>query len=151
MDHPVADELERASAWLDAHPELLEEVAADLGARSGSGRGRRGLSCETVLRCALLKHLRRETYRGLEFILRDSLSARRFARRAGGGRGGVPRSPPGGEATRLGDRVAAQLPERYGVVYGPLLDASPVSVEPPSDKPYCERGCGIRDASGSTW
>ena len=80
VDHPVADELERAFAWLDAHPELLEEVAADLGARSGSGRGRRGLSCETVLRCALLKHLRRETYRGLEFILRDSLSAWRFAR-----------------------------------------------------------------------
>ena len=32
VDHPVADELERASAWLDAHPELLAEVAADLGA-----------------------------------------------------------------------------------------------------------------------
>ena len=80
VDHPVADELERASAWLDAHPELLAEIAADLGARSGSSRGRRGLSCETVLRCALLKHLRRETYRGLEFALRDSLSARRFAR-----------------------------------------------------------------------
>ena len=80
VDHPVADDLERASAWLDAHPELLAEIAADLGARSGSSRGRRGLSCETVLRCALLKHLRRETYRGLEFALRDSLSARRFAR-----------------------------------------------------------------------
>ena len=80
VDHPVADDLERASAWLDARPELLGEIAADLGARSGSSRGRRGLSCETVPRCALLKHLRRETYRGLEFILRDSLSARRFAR-----------------------------------------------------------------------
>ena len=80
VDHPVADELERASAWLDAHPELLAEVAADLGARSGSARGRRGLSCETALRCGVLKHLRRETYRGLEFIPRDSLSARRFAR-----------------------------------------------------------------------
>ncbi len=33
-----------------------------------------------MLRCALLKHLRRETCRGLEFALRDSLSARRFAR-----------------------------------------------------------------------
>ncbi len=80
VDHPVADDLERASAWLDAHPELLDEVADDLGASSGSGRGRRGLSCETVLRCAVLKHLRQESYRGLEFALRDSLSARRFAR-----------------------------------------------------------------------
>ena len=85
VDHPVADDLERASAWLDAHPELLDEVAADLGAASGSGRGRRGLSCETALRCAVLKHLRQESYRGLEFALRDSLSARRFAR-VGGGR-----------------------------------------------------------------
>ena len=32
VDHPVAEELERASAWLDAHPELLDKVAADLGA-----------------------------------------------------------------------------------------------------------------------
>ena len=80
VDHPVADELERASEWLDAHPELLDEVAADLGAGSGTGRGRCGLSCDTVLRCAVLKHLRQETYRSLEFALRDSLSAQRFAR-----------------------------------------------------------------------
>ena len=33
-----------------------------------------------MLRCAVLKHLRRETWRGLEFTLRDSQSARRFAR-----------------------------------------------------------------------
>ena len=50
--------------------------ARDRGRRAG----RRGLSCETALRCGVLKHLRRETYRGLEFIPRDSLSARRFAR-----------------------------------------------------------------------
>ena len=33
-----------------------------------------------MLRCAVLKHLRQETYRSLEFALRDSLSAQRFAR-----------------------------------------------------------------------
>ena len=33
-----------------------------------------------MLRCAVLKHLRQESYRGLEFALRDLLSARRFAR-----------------------------------------------------------------------
>ena len=80
VDHPVADDLERVSAWLDAHPELVAEVEDDLGARAGSARGRHGLACETVLRCALLKHMRQETYRGLEFLLGDSLSAQRFAR-----------------------------------------------------------------------
>ena len=68
------------SAWLDAHPELAAEVEGDLGAKAGAARGRHGLSCETVLRCALLKHIRQESYRGLEFPLRDSLSAQRFAR-----------------------------------------------------------------------
>ena len=77
VHHPVADALEAISAWLDAHPELLDAIAADLGA---AARGRAGLSCETVLRCAVLKHLRQETWRGLEFTLRDSASARRFVR-----------------------------------------------------------------------
>ena len=81
VDHPVADLLEQSSAWLDEHPELLAGIAADLAGEGGpADAGRRGLSCETVLRCAVLKHLRGETYRGLEFALRDSLSARRFAR-----------------------------------------------------------------------
>ena len=80
VDHPVAEELEWASAWLDAHPELLDEVAADPGAETGTSRGRRSLTCETILRCAVLKHLRQETCRGLEFTLRDSRSAQRFAR-----------------------------------------------------------------------
>ena len=73
VDHPVARELEWASAWLDA-------VGADLDNGTGSGRGRRGPGCETVLRCAVLLHLRQTSYRGLAFELADSLSARRFAR-----------------------------------------------------------------------
>jgi len=80
VDHPVADGLECVSAWLDAHPELLDGVASDLGVAAGAGRGRHGLSCEAVLRRALLMHLRQESYRGLGFLLRDSLSAQRFAR-----------------------------------------------------------------------
>ena len=77
VHHPVADALEAISAWLDAHPELLDGITADPAA---AARGRAGLSCETVLRCAVLKHLRQETWRGLEFTLRDSASARRFVR-----------------------------------------------------------------------
>ena len=63
IDHPVADDLELASRWLDAHPELLDAVAADLDGASGSGKGRHGLTCETVLRCAVL--LRQASYREL--------------------------------------------------------------------------------------
>ncbi len=82
VGHPVAALLERASAWLDGHPDLA--ALANLGAGDGRGPGRHGLSCETVLRHAVLMHVRQETYRGLEFALRDSLSARRFARLADG-------------------------------------------------------------------
>ena len=80
LDHPVADELEWASAWLGAHPELLDRIAADLDGGAGSSLGRHGLTRETVLRCAVLMHLRGESYRGLAFALVDSLSAQRFAR-----------------------------------------------------------------------
>ena len=48
--------------------------------RDGASRGRHGPTCETILRCAVLKHLPQETCRGLEFTLRDSRSAQRFAR-----------------------------------------------------------------------
>ena len=42
--------------------------------------GRHGLTCETVLRCAVLLHLRQASYRELAFALVDSVSAQRFAR-----------------------------------------------------------------------
>ena len=80
IDHPVADDLEWASAWLDQHPELLDEIATDVDGKAASRRGRHGLTCETVLRCAVLMHLRQASYRELAFTLNDSLSARRFAR-----------------------------------------------------------------------
>ncbi len=42
--------------------------------------GRPGLTCETILRCAVLMHLMGYSYRGLEFALLDSASVQRFAR-----------------------------------------------------------------------
>ncbi len=63
VDHPLGEELESISDWLGAHPVLLDAVAVELGAQAE--RGRFGLSCESVLRCAVLKHLRGETWRGL--------------------------------------------------------------------------------------
>ena len=80
VDHPLADELERVSALLDECPELLDGVVADLGVSEAGGRGRHGLTRESVLRCAIVLHLRQATCRGLEFLLRDSLTAQRFAR-----------------------------------------------------------------------
>ena len=77
VDHPLGRELESIPDWLDAHPELLDEVAADLGAQTE--RGRSGLTCESILRCAVPKHVRGETWRGLAFALEDSRSACRFA------------------------------------------------------------------------
>ena len=87
IDHPVADELERASAWLDAYPELLDRVAADPDGGTGSSLGRHGLTRETIPRCAELMRPHGESYRGLAFTLVDSLSARRFARESQGGQG----------------------------------------------------------------
>ena len=75
--HPIAAELERASGWLDQHPELLDMIGACV---PGSSRGRHGLTCETILRCAVLMHMMGYSYRGLEFALLDSASVQRFAR-----------------------------------------------------------------------
>ena len=61
--------------------------------------GRRGLPCEVILRCGILKHLWQSDYRELEFALVDSVSARRFTRVD-------PLRPP--------KRSALQLPRRNG-------------------------------------
>ncbi len=76
--HPVAEELERASGWLDQHAELLEVVGRCVG--GSVAWGRHGLTCETILRCAVLKHLMGYSYRALEFALHDSATMQRFAR-----------------------------------------------------------------------
>ena len=79
-DHEISRELARISMWLDQHPELLTLVEADLIYRGGSKRGRRGITVETVLRCAILKQYRQVDYRSLAFYLKDSVSFREFAR-----------------------------------------------------------------------
>ncbi len=79
-DHEIAHELKRISDWLDGHPELLDRVAEDLRSAGGSSRGRRGLTVESVLRCAILKQYRQVDYRTLAFYLKDSVSFIEFAR-----------------------------------------------------------------------
>lgn len=84
VDHPAAAVLERVSALLDEHRELLDWVSADIDSGASSSVGRQGLTCETILRCAVLKHLWQQGYRELAFTLQDSLTAQRFARLVGG-------------------------------------------------------------------
>jgi IS5 family transposase len=79
-DHEIAWELGRMSDWLDEHPELLDWVGQDLLSQGGTKCGRRGLTVDSVLRCAILKHYRQVDYRTLSFYLRDSVSFIEFAR-----------------------------------------------------------------------
>lgn len=79
-EHEIGDELQAMSAWLDAHPELLDWVVADLRTRPVQATGRRGLTTESVLRCAILKQYRQLSYDELVFCLLDSLSCQSFAR-----------------------------------------------------------------------
>ena len=67
------------SSLLDEHPEFLEWIAADVDRGVVSSVGRRGLPCEVILRCGILKHLWQSDYRELEFSW-SSVSARRFTR-----------------------------------------------------------------------
>ncbi|MDE2761775.1 MAG: hypothetical protein OXK74_03160 [Gemmatimonadota bacterium] len=79
-DHDTGRALAAISDLLDGHPEFLDWIARDVDRGGPSSRGRAGLPCEVVLRCGILKHLRRMDYRDLEFALLDSDSARRFTR-----------------------------------------------------------------------
>ena len=78
--HEIGRELKAMSGWLDAHPELIALVAADLRRRGVKETGRRGLAAESALRCALLKQHRQLSYEELAFHLEDSASFRAFAR-----------------------------------------------------------------------
>ena len=78
IDHTVGADLELASLLLDQHPELLDMIGRCVG--GSATRGRVGLTCETILRCAVIARLMNFSYRELEFALHDSKSTQRFAR-----------------------------------------------------------------------
>jgi IS5 family transposase len=79
-EHEIGRELKAMSDWLDQHLDLLEWVAADVKQRHVEETGRKGLSIESVLRCAILKQYRQLSYEDLVFTLMDSVSCRTFAR-----------------------------------------------------------------------
>lgn len=76
-EHEICDYLDRVDSWLNLHPELLDWIDDDL---CHHAKGRQGLSCDQVLRCALIKQYRQCSYRALSFLLADSLSFQQFAR-----------------------------------------------------------------------
>ena len=79
-EHEIGRELKAMSDWLDQHLDLLDWVAADVKQRHVEETGRKGLSIESVLRCAILKQYRQLSYEDLVFTLMDSVSCRTFAR-----------------------------------------------------------------------
>jgi len=76
----IVKELKEISQILDANPRLMVLVFEDLVRVSRSDTGRRGLSAEQVLRCAVLKQYRQLTYEELAFHLEDSDAFRNFSR-----------------------------------------------------------------------
>jgi IS5 family transposase len=83
-EHEIGRELQAMSAWLDHHPELLVWVDADLRTQPVMATGRKGLTTDSVLRCAILKQYRQLSYDELAFCLLDSLSCQSFARLTSG-------------------------------------------------------------------
>src|SRR5690242_21886364 len=87
--HEIGCELKAMSQWLDGQGQLTSLVAGDLRRQGVSETGRRGLSAESVLRCALLKRsadqprrplsarARRHFHRGHEYGSGDNFLARR--------------------------------------------------------------------------
>lgn len=83
--HPVVrnsmvKELEQMSKVLDANPKLMDLVFQDLTKTSRPDTGRKGMTAEQVLRCAVLKQYRELTYEELAFHLEDSDAFRTFSR-----------------------------------------------------------------------
>ena len=79
-EHEIGRELKAMSEWLDQNTDLLDWVAADIKRRNVEETGRKGLSIESVLRCAILKQYRQLSYEDLVFCLMDSASCQTFAR-----------------------------------------------------------------------
>ena len=73
-------ELEQASELLDAHPQIIDLVHADLVRDVDPSKGRDGLTAEQTLRVLTLKQTYDYTYEDLEFHLNDSPIYRWYCR-----------------------------------------------------------------------
>lgn len=81
MSHERGRELVAMSEVLNAAPEILQFVHADLLERGqDSERGRPGMTAEQVLRALVIKQMNRFSYDELAFHLEDSVAYRTFCR-----------------------------------------------------------------------
>lgn len=80
MRSSIVKELKGISDVLDATPSVMDRVFADLTTARRTDTGRKGMTAEQVLRCAILKQYRELTYEELAFHLEDSDAFRSFAR-----------------------------------------------------------------------
>lgn len=78
--HSTGEELKAMSDQLDRHPEFLDWVEADLHPEPVLDMGAHGMSVESILRSAILKHHFQVSYRKLAFHLIDSQSCKAFVR-----------------------------------------------------------------------
>lgn len=79
-EHTHIDELREISRILDANPEILELVHADLTLRLNGDRGRNALTAEQVLRAALLYQMHTFSFRELAFEVQFNVAYRSFCR-----------------------------------------------------------------------
>ncbi len=80
MRNSIVKELEQISKVLDATPSVVDLVFQDLTSTHRTDTGRKGMTAEQVLRCAILKQYRELTYEELAFHLEDSDAFRSFSR-----------------------------------------------------------------------
>src|SRR5574339_1228729 len=76
----IAKELQMMSQILEATPSMLEMAYQDIVHSVSARTGRKGMTADQVLRCAILKQYRQLTYEELAFHLEDSSSFRGFDR-----------------------------------------------------------------------
>jgi IS5 family transposase len=85
VEHEIGNELKNISMLLDQHIEVLDWVEKDIQTVNLKDEsGRKALSVESVLRCAILKQHRQLSYEELSFTLLDSISCQTFARLSDG-------------------------------------------------------------------
>jgi IS5 family transposase len=81
VEHEIGTELRNISMILDQHLDILDWVEKDIQSINLKDEsGRKSLSVESVLRCAILKQHRDLSYEELSFTLLDPLSCQTFAR-----------------------------------------------------------------------